>query len=541
MPPSMLDWLPEDHLVWFVIAAVQRLDSSRFHERAKLGGVGRRGYDPQMLLTLFVYAMAHGESSSRRIEGLCHTDVAFRIICASDAPDHTVLARFRQRHQQALGDLLTESLALAAELGMVSLGVVAFDGTKIAANASGEANRSEEHLRKLAEEFLGTLEATDAAEDVLFGASSRGEELPVQVRDRTRRGERIAAALAQVRARRRGAEQARREQAERQRAYEQAAEASAAAGSAMRPGRPPTNADVVAVAQARLERRRARARARHAEWQARAERTRAQGRVPRGRPPVPVEDQRGVGEARAAYEAARAEAAEQAAERAGSGGTGGEGPAGGTDPTEAPERLSANLTDPDSRLLKTRNGWVQGYNCQTAVSEDEFIVSARATQDANDVEQFVPTVDDLTATAERLAHRTGRDDLKVGTMVGDAGYDSQANLDAEGPDRLIADAKRHKIDQRAATEPATGDPPAEASPRQKMNHRLRTPEGHSLYKRRAPTVEGPNAWLKDRRGLRRFARRGLDAAQAELSFACAVTNILKLTTKGVTASQLQTG
>jgi len=544
LPPSMLDWLPEDHLVWFVIAAVQRLDCSRFHERARLGGVGRRGYDPQMLLTLFVYAMAHGESSSRRIERLCHTDVAFRLICASDAPDHTVLARFRAHHQRALGDLLTESLAVAAELGMVRLGVVAFDGTKIAANASREANRSEEHLAKLAEEFLGTLGATDAAEDLLFGAGARGDELPVGVGDRTRRGERITAALAQVRTRRDAAEAARREQAGRERAYEQAAEASAAPGAVMRPGRPPRNADVVTVTQARLNRRRARAQARHDEWAARAGRTRAQGRVPSGRPPVPVEDQRGVRAARAAYQAARAEAAERAVDQAHSGETGSEGPAGRTDRTEGAEgaeRLNVNLTDPDSRLLKTRNGWVQGYNCQTAVSQDEFIVSARATQDANDVEQFVPTVDDLTATAERLAARTGREDLTVGTMVGDAGYDSQTNLDAAGPDRLIADAKRHLIDQRAAAEPATGDPPAGASARQKMNHRLRTPEGHSLYKRRAPTVEGPNAWLKDRRGLRRFARRGLAAAQAELSFACAVTNLLKLATKGVTATRLQTG
>ena len=122
-------------------AVVERLDTARFHRRAKLGGVGRRGYDPDMLLTLFVYAMAQGVCSSRRIERLCHTDVAFRIVCAQDVPDHTVLARFRQQHQDALSGLLTETLVLAAELGMVSLGVVAFDGTKIAADASRDANR----------------------------------------------------------------------------------------------------------------------------------------------------------------------------------------------------------------------------------------------------------------------------------------------------------------------------------------------------------------------------------------------------------------
>jgi len=146
LPPSMIDWLDDEHLVWFLIESVKRLDTTRFHRLAKLGGVGRRGYDPDMLLTLFVYAMAHGESSSRRIERLCHTDVAFRVICAQDVPDHTVLARFRKNHETALTDLLTESLALAAELGMVSLGTVAFDGTKIAGNASRDANRSEAHI-----------------------------------------------------------------------------------------------------------------------------------------------------------------------------------------------------------------------------------------------------------------------------------------------------------------------------------------------------------------------------------------------------------
>src|SRR3954469_6240123 len=152
LPPSMIDWLDEDHLVWFVIEAVTRLDTTAFHRLAKLGGVGRQGYDPDMVLTLFVYAMAHGVSSSRQIERLCHTDVAFRVVCAQDVPDHTVLARFRQNHQDALTGLLTESLVLAAELGMVSLGTVALDGTKIAGNASRDANRGERHLRRLAEQ-----------------------------------------------------------------------------------------------------------------------------------------------------------------------------------------------------------------------------------------------------------------------------------------------------------------------------------------------------------------------------------------------------
>ena len=176
-----------------------------------------------------------------------------------------------------------------------------------------------------------------------------------------------------------------------------------------------------------------------------------------------------------------------------------------------------------------------------STTPERLNVYARATQDTNDIAQFEPTVQDLTATTDRVAERTSRDDLTIDTMIGDAGYDSDANLAADGPDRLIADAKAHTIDQRASTNPATGDPAADATPRETMNHRLRTPEGHALYQRRSPMVEPPNAWLKDRRGLRRFARRGLTAAQAELSLACTVTNLLKLHTKGITTHQLQTG
>ncbi|MQA64252.1 MAG: DDE transposase, partial [Actinophytocola sp.] len=293
----MIDWLSGEHLVWFVIEAVNRLDTTGFHRLAKLGGVGRRGYDPDMLLTLFIYAMAHGESSSRQIERLCHTDVAFRIICAQDVPDHTVLARFRKNHEAALTGLLTESLVLAAELGMVPLGVVAFDGTKIAANASKDANRGEAHLRRLAEKFVDTLAEGDEAEDAAFGEDNRGDELPPKVTDRSHRKERIEQALEQINARRERAE------AERARAYEQrAAEAAAAAPV----GRPPANADPVAVAKARWQRERAKAADRYQQWQ----RDRERGEPQRGgRPAVPPDEFHRVRKARAAYETAQSEAA----------------------------------------------------------------------------------------------------------------------------------------------------------------------------------------------------------------------------------------
>jgi hypothetical protein len=357
------------------------------------------------------------------------------------------------------------------------------------------------------------------------------------VRDRTGRGERIEQALMQITARRAAAEQQQRDQQQRARACEQAV----AEGTKGR-GRYPKGADRVAMARARWQREHDRAAARYQEWR----RARERGEPRRGTAAPPPDEHHRVRRAWAAYQAEAAAAGQDTgtgpagdtADTAGTDGTGAGQPAATGD---AEQRFTANLTDPDSRLLKTRNGWIQGYNCQTATSEDGFIVSARATQDAGDVEQFVPTMNDVTATAQRLADRTGRAELQhVGTMIGDAGYDSEANLAAEGPDRLIADGKRRTIETRAAADPATGDPPADADARDKMNHRLRTPEGLALYRRRGHMVEAPNAWLKDRRALRRFSRRGLAAAQAELSFASAVTNLLKIATNGVTTAQLQT-
>src|SRR5882757_4910134 len=173
----MRDWLPGDHLVWFVLDTVAGLDLASFRARRRLGGAGRAAYDPGMMLALLIYAYALGERSSRQIERLCHTDVAFRIVCASDVPDHVTIARFRAEHEQALGDLFGQVLALCARAGMGRLGVVALDGTKIAANAALSANRTESRLKKMAADILAEAADVDAAEDEQFG-ERRGDELP---------------------------------------------------------------------------------------------------------------------------------------------------------------------------------------------------------------------------------------------------------------------------------------------------------------------------------------------------------------------------
>jgi transposase len=169
-PPDMREWLPAGHPVHLVITAVEdHLDTSAFHARRKTGGAGTAGYDPDMLAAVLVWAYAHGITSSRRIEELCRTDVAFRLICAGNLPDHVTVARFRSDFPDATAAFFTEVLILCARLGMGRLGTVALDGMKIAASASKAANRTQEGLRKLAAEAVAAHAAADAAEDALFG------------------------------------------------------------------------------------------------------------------------------------------------------------------------------------------------------------------------------------------------------------------------------------------------------------------------------------------------------------------------------------
>src|SRR6187455_2452342 len=146
LPPSLREWLPEGHLAWFVIDAGVTLDLSAFYAAYRENGQGRAAHDPAMMVALLLYSYAVGERSSRRIERRCVEDVATRVICANRAPDHTTIARFRQRHEDALAELFGEVLWLCADAGLVRVGVVAVDGTKVRANASHHASRDYEQI-----------------------------------------------------------------------------------------------------------------------------------------------------------------------------------------------------------------------------------------------------------------------------------------------------------------------------------------------------------------------------------------------------------
>jgi transposase len=147
LPPDLRDWLPANHLTWFVLDVVDQLDLGPFLKAYRADGHGRAAYAPQMLLAVLLYAYCTGVRSSRQFERRCHEDIAFRVLSGNSTPDHVTIARFRVRHEQALAGLLIQSLKLCAAAGLVRLGLVALDGTKIEANAAAAANRTHAHLR----------------------------------------------------------------------------------------------------------------------------------------------------------------------------------------------------------------------------------------------------------------------------------------------------------------------------------------------------------------------------------------------------------
>jgi transposase len=205
MPPTLREWLPTGHLAWYVLDVVERLDLDAICGVYRADGSGRPAHDPRMMVALLLYAYAVGERSSRRIERRCQEDVAFRVIAANRAPDHTTIARFRVRHERALADLFTQVLALCAKSGMVRVGTVAVDGSKLAANAGIGANRTYPAIRDEVERILGEAAEVDAAEDERFG-DARGDELPAELADPVSRRARLERARRELEA-----EQAARE------------------------------------------------------------------------------------------------------------------------------------------------------------------------------------------------------------------------------------------------------------------------------------------------------------------------------------------
>jgi transposase len=550
----MYDWVPKDHVVWLVIDTVEQLGTPELTARLA-GGTrksarGRRAYHPVMMLTLLAYAYCCGVLSTRLIEARCRVDATFRLACAGLVPDHSTISRFRKRACGEAGpmeDVFYAVLRVCAAAGLGRLSVVAADGVKIGANASKEANRTGAGLRKLAAAIMAGAAVSDepgaaeAGEDLLGG-----EALPPGWADPRSRLARVRACLADFAAQRVAAEAQRR-------ARGQAWLDARAAGEPVT--RPPA-AVAVEAARIALEAEVARHQALAGEW----DRKRAAGEKT-GRKPVPVEASRRV--ARQRERLARAEAAavtarqeqeeqEQAGDRE---------PDGTGKQKKDKPRPVRNVTDPDSALMPVRGGGLkQGYNCQDAAADDRLMLGGFASSNAADTVHAarleavavkgaqvvaeahaapghpVAACHARMCTAEDAAD-PGHDVTAchaqmtggIGVLVEDAGYCSEANLTAGGSvDRLIATGNRARMGKAAAQNPAAGPPPEDATATEKMDHRLRTPQGRAAYKRRAPDIEGVHASIEDVIGLRRFSLRGLTLATGEFLLAGLCHNLLLL-------------
>ncbi len=437
MPPDLREWVPEDHLVHFIMEAVGLIDlrEAKINER----GTGSRQYPPALMLGLLIYSYATGTFSSRQIERATYENVAVRLLCADLHPDHDSICTFRRANHALLKSSFEQVLAMAVQMRVLKVGQVtlAVDGTKILANASkhsavshGRALAQIELLEKQVAELLSKAEAADSVplED--------GLTLPEEIARRQNRLEQLRAASEVIKARAKECYQQELSQFQ-------------------------------------------------AKEQERVERAKKTGKKPGGRPPQP--------------------------------------------PREGPrDKDQFNFTDPESRIMKTPDGFGQSYNAQAAVEiESRLLVGVNVSDAPNDKGQLGPTLATVSPVIESLE-----------AVLVDSGYYSAAAVAAveqpsgatAGPMIYAATGRKshgrtvQELEQRA-------DPPApgpEASAKERMNHHLETKQGRELYALRKQTIEPIFGIIKETLGFRRFSLRGLKNVRTEWTLVTLAYNLKRL-------------
>lgn len=418
LPPSLREWLPENHLVYFVSDVVENLDLSAMDAVYGDEQRGQPPYDPGMMTKLLIYGYCIGLFSSRRIQQRLHEDIAFRVLAAGNAPNFRTISDFRKIHLATLEGLFEQVLKIALEAGAMKLGRVALDGTKVKANASKHKAMSydrmkekERQIRAEVKELLAQAEAADAAEDEQYGADQQGEELPAELQRRESRLKKIR--------------QAKRALEDR---VQQKAEAEGKSTEEVKQAKPA------------------------------------------------AQDQ-------------------------------------------------YNFTDPESRIMMGRDGFVQGYNAQAAVEPAlQLIVGQSVTPAANDKEQVVPMV-------EVIEQQSGQ---RPTELLADSGYCSEKNLEhlesagksGQPIKSYVATGKQKHGEHR---QPCPRGPlPKNATRVERMKRKLQTKAGRVVYAARKTIVEPVFGQIKQARGFRQFLLRGLVKVRGEWALVCLTHNILKL-------------
>ncbi len=409
LPPSLREWLPEDHLAYFVSELVDHLDLSAITTVYEVEERGYPPYHPVMLTKVLVYAYCVGVFSSRKIQRRLVEDVAFRVLAAGNHPDFRTIADFRKTHLAALKGFFEQVLQVARDLGTLRVGRVALDGSQVKANASkhkamcyGRMREKRQQLRNEVQQLLAQAEAVDAAEDAEYGPDRRGDELPAELQRRESRLKRIREATRALNAR--------------------AKEDAAATGQPVDSAKP--------------------------------------------------------------------------------------------DP-----KAQYNFTDPESRIMKGPDGFVQAYNVQVAVDEQQLIVGQAVTQETNDKKQLLPMI----RTIEQQAGATPPQ------LLADAGYCSDENLTAIADTTIDAyiSTRKQKHGERPGPCPR-GPLPKTATIVDRMTRKLHTKTGAAVYAARKGIVEPVIGQIKHARGFRQFLLRGFEKVQGEWSLVCTTHNILKL-------------
>jgi transposase len=409
LPPSLRQWLPENHLAYCVSDVVDQLDLSAVESVYEQEDRGQPPYHPRMMVKILVYSYCVGVFSSRRMEKRLVEDVAFRVLAAGNEPDFRTLSDFRKNHLKALEELFQQVLRLALEVGALKLGRVALDGSKVKANASkhkamsyGRMEETEKRLRKEVRELLKQAEAVDEEEDKRYGQERQGEELPEELQRRETR-------IARIREAKKVLEERAREKAESEK----------------------------------------------------------------------KDDQEAKPESKAQY----------------------------------------NFTDPESRILKGSDAFVQGYNTQVAVEPTlQLIVGQRVTQATNDKQQMVPLI-------EVVQEQSGQ---KPEEILADSGYCSEENLKYLAKRRMegfVATEKQKHSERNEACK--RGPLPKGASRVERMKRKLQTKVGAAVYASRKYIVEPVFGQIKQARGFRQFLLRGLQRVRGEWALVCMTHNLLK--------------
>ena len=492
LPPDLTEWLPADRLAWFVIDAVGEMDLDAFYAAYRADGHGRAAYEPSVMVAVILYAFATSVRCSRAIERHCRQDVAYRVITGNLVFDHATIARFICRHERALAELFSDVLKLCHRAGLVERGVVSIDGTRIAANASREVNY---RLGQIAREIVAETKATDEAEDELYG-EDRGDELPEELRTSEGRRKFFRQACEQPLGEddERLADESEPEaETEAEREYEFDPERIVTRSAGRR--------GWLRDASRQLERRR---------WE-------RPDPIPRSRAErlllaaQRLEEDLGAERAgNQAYEAYRARGRMRDGRRFGR----------PSDPYQSPEVPAGkvNITDPDSKQIPDGLAFVQGYNVQAAVNEQQIVLAAEITNSSTDFSQLGPMV---SATIDEL-ERAGIDQTPE-AVAADAGYWNEHHMDEvvahEHIPVLLAPDKGGRGTPRKTW---TG------GRYEWMRTVLNSEHGRQCYRKRRQTVEPLFGNTKHNKGVSRFLRRGRVKVRAEWRLQMMTHNLTKL-------------